>query len=401
MALVTMLVLVASAAVGVAAGLRRLGLRSDGIVAGLIVGVLAGPAILGRVAPTPWSHAVLGADDARTAVEQAISERQAYRMAATTARIPAETITAELATRDQAIDVLRGDANRAMATHARPWMIATAALAVLAFWLGWAAFRPVRRESIDIGIPAMVSVSCWAALLPAFATIVVFRLLGRSPTDPEVLTAAACLAVAGWPATGADARLLTRLQVDGLAASSAAFATILAAMIAVGALLAGGTGWGLVALPLAVFQFGPKPRTIRHRTRCRRLLTIIVLPIVTAFAVLRSEFLIDTPWIATIALLLVAGDGRGFGWLIGLRLGGVGAGEAAANGDASPGPSAGPAASWSTALIASGAAGPQLVFAAIALAIGAVSSGLGFGLVLGAAAIDLFGPMRRRMARMP
>jgi hypothetical protein len=397
MALVTMLVLVAAAAVGVAAGLRRLGLQSEGIVAGLLVGVLAGPAMLGRVAPTPWAHAVLGADDARAAVEQAVSERQAYRMAATTAGIPAETIDVELANRDQAIDVLRGDANRAMATHARPWMIATTALAVLAFWLGWAAFRPVRREPIDIGVPAMVSVSCWAALLPAFTTIVVFRLLGRSPTDPEVLTAAACLAVAGWPAAAADARLLARLRVHDLAAASAAFATILAAMIAIGARLAGGTGWGLVALPLAVFQFGPKPRTIRQRTRCRLLLTNIVLPIVTAFAVLRSEFLIETPWIATIALLLVAGDGRGFGWLIGLRLGGVGGGQPGTTEEPATRPSVG----WSTALIASGAAGAQLVFAAIALALGEVSSGLGFGLVLGAAAIDLFGPMRRRMARMP
>jgi hypothetical protein len=127
------------------------------------------------------------------------------------------------------------------------------------------------------------------------------------------------------------------------------------------------------------------------------LLTNIVLPIVTAFAVLRSEFLIETPWIATIALLLVAGDGRGFGWLIGLRLGGVGGGQPGTTEEPATRPSVG----WSTALIASGAAGAQLVFAAIALALGEVSSGLGFGLVLGAAAIDLFGPMRRRMARMP
>lgn len=389
-----MLAIVAAAAVGVAAGLRRLGLRSEGLIAGLIVGVLAGPGVLGRIAPAPWAHAVLGADDARAAFDQAVSERQAYRVAATAAQIPAESIDAELATRDQTIAALRTVADRAMFDHARPWRIVTTSLAVLGFWLGWAAFRPVRREPIDIGVPAMLSVSCWAALLPAFATVVVFRLLGRSPTDPEVLTAAACLAVAGWPAAGADARLLARLRVHGLAASSAAFATIIAAMIAVGARLAGGTGWALVALPLAVFQLGPKPRTIRTRTRCRLVLTVAVLPIVTAFAVLRSEPWLETPWIATIALLLIAGDGRGLGWLLGLGLGGVNA-TAGRTSDESPTP---PSVGWSTALIASGAAGAQVVFAAIAVALGGVSSGLGFGLVLGAAAIDLFGPVRRRMA---
>jgi hypothetical protein len=395
--LLVMLTIVAATAVAVAAGLRRLGLRSEGIVAGLIVGVLAGPAVLGRIAPDSWAHAVLGADDARTALEQAISERQAYRMAATTAQTPEDTMAADLATRDQAIDGLRRDADDAMAAYARPWRIATTALAALAFWLGWAAFRPVRRTGVDIGIPAMVAIGCWTALLPAFATIVVFRLLGRSSTDPEVLTAAACLAVAGWPPTGADARVIDRLRVRGLAASIAAFTTILAGIIALGARLAGGSMWALVALPLLVFRFGPGPRTIRSRTRCQRMLTVGVLPVLTAFAVLRSEPWLETPWIATIALLLVAGDGRGFGWLLGLALSGV----AASPEDTVETSPHQPSISWTTSLIASGAAGAQLVFAAMAIALGGVGSGLGFGLVLGAAAIDLFGPMRRRMARMP
>ena len=246
----------------------------------------------------------------------------------------------------------------------------------------------------------MLALACWVALLPAFATIVIFRLLGFAPNDPAVLTTAICLAVAGWPVVGEDARRLDRLGLRDFVTATSACATILAAIMALVVRFLGGPTWALVALPLVVFRFGPSPRTIRSRGRVRRLLRQVILPALTALAICRSEVLLETPWIATIGLLLVAGDGRAFGWLIGLRFAGLARpaeDPSTSDLDEETGPRR-PSAGWTTALTASGAAGSQLAFGAVAVAFGAIDTGLAFALVLAAAGIDLFSPARRRLA---
>lgn len=397
--LLLVLAIVAVVAILVSAAFRRLGLAGEGIVAGVLVGVLAGPTVTGRLAPDLWTTAVIGANDARSVLERAISERQAFAMAAGGAALDAETTADGLAERDSAIETLRIDAAAAITAHARPWSIATTTLAVVSFWLGWATTRRSRRDPLDAGPATVAALGCWVAFLPAFAAIVLFRVLGRGPTDPAVITVAACVAIAGWPPAGGDARRLERLGVRSLAMGSMIVASILAAMIALAARLLGGPGWALVALPLAVFSLGPAPRTILARGRGRRLLHGIALPVLAAWAVLRSEVLLETPWIATIGLLLIAGDGRAFGWLFGLRFCGLSRSTGEPDGtdaadDALPPPTPG----WTTALLASGAGGAQLAFAAIAVAAGAIDTGIGFALVLAAAGIDLFGPARRRLA---
>ena len=129
-----------------------------------------------------------------------------------------------------------------------------------------------------------------------------------------------------------------------------------------------------------------------------------MLPTLAALAACRSEVLLETPWLATIGLLLVAGDVRAFGWMIGLRFAGI-ARPTPDDGDepTSPEPPEAstdirPSVGWTTSLTASGAAGPQLCFAAIAVALGAIDTGLAFALVLAAAGIDVFSPARRRLA---
>ena len=51
--------------------LRRAGLASNGIVAGLLVGVMLGPTVLGRIAPDWWENTVIGATEARSVLDHA------------------------------------------------------------------------------------------------------------------------------------------------------------------------------------------------------------------------------------------------------------------------------------------------------------------------------------------
>ena len=88
------------------------------------------------------------------------------------------------------------------------------------------------------------------------------------------------------------------------------------------------------------------------------------------------------PWGLTLLLIVIAGDGRWLGWYLGLRLSGSDAGPP-----------------LRSSLAIADAAGPQLAVTAASMALGVIGPGLGFGLVVAAAAIELATPLRRRLAR--
>ena len=117
--------------------LRRAGLASDGIVAGLLVGVMLGPTVLGRLAPNWWENTVIGATEARSTLDHALSERQAYIMAAEAAGIDPKARADGLIDRDLRIEEAMLLLAEQTLVHARPWSILTIILAVAALWLGW------------------------------------------------------------------------------------------------------------------------------------------------------------------------------------------------------------------------------------------------------------------------
>ena len=382
--------------------LRRAGLASDGIVAGLLVGVMLGPTVLGRVAPAWWEDTVIGATEARSVLDHAVSERQAYTMAADAAGLAPEARAEGLADRDARIQESMLLVAEETLAHARPWSILTMVLAVTSLWLGWSTVRSIRpRESMLGSATTTFALSCWVVLLPAFLTILLLRFLGWSPLDPTTLLVAIAVSVSAWPPGGRDARELRRLGVRDLAGSTALIATILLIAPALAARYLGSPAWSVIALPLLVFGARgiPIPQSIRARHQGRRILVGVALPCLAALCVMRSEVLIQTPWIATIGLILIAGDGRAIAWMIGLKFSGLPPlPEESRDEELSPDqpPSAGVA--WRTALLSTGAAGPQLAFTAAAAALGGLDPGMAFALALGAAGIDLFGPSRRRLA---
>ena len=380
--------------------LRRAGLASDGIVAGLLVGVMLGPTVLGRLAPNWWENTVIGATEARSTLDHALSERQAYIMAAEAAGIDPKARADGLIDRDLRIEEAMLLLAEQTLVHARPWSILTIILAVAALWLGWRTVRPARpRHAIPRQAATSFALACWTVLLPGFLTVLLLRLLGWSPLEPSTLLAAIAVSASAWPPGGHDARELERLGVRGLASSTALIATVLLIAPALAARMSGSPAWSVVALPLVVLGANgiPIPRSIRGRHRVRRILFGLVLPALAALCVVRSEVIIQTPWIAAIGLIIIAGDGRAIAWMIGLKFCGLPSQPGATEDpDADEPPRAGVA--WRTALLTTGAGGPQLAFTASAAALGGLEPGLIFALALGAAGIDLFGPSRRRLA---
>ena len=382
--------------------LRRAGLASNGIVAGLLVGVMLGPTVLGRIAPDWWENTVIGATEARSVLDHALSERQAYTMAAEAAGLTPEAESEGLVDRDLRIEEAMLLVAEQTLGHARPWSIFTMIFAVAALWLGWSSVRPVRpRDAIPSQAMNTFALSCWVVLLPGFLTVLLLRILGWSPMEPTTLLVAIAVSVSAWPPGGRDARELRRLGVRGLASSTALIATVLLIAPALAARVLGSPAWSVIALPLLVFGANglPVPESILGRHRARRILVGIVLPTLAALCVLRSEVIIQTPWLATIGLIIIAGDGRAIAWMIGLKFSGLPSMPETDSDEAvaadSP-PRTGVA--WRTALLTTGAAGPQLAFTAAAAALGGLDPGMTFALAFGAAGIDLFGPSRRKLA---
>ena len=396
------LLVIIIASTGVAVVFRRLGLVSEGVIAGVLVGVLFGPTVLGRIAPDFWDETVMGAIEARQAVDDAVSERQAFVIASGAAELGPEAQATGLIERDSVIGALAMAAAAEMLQHARPWSVATMALAAAALWLGWATAPSPRRERFDrTNRGTTVALAFWVILLPAVLAIALFKIMGREPDDPAVVLATIAVSAAAWPVAGQDARELVRLEVWPLVINTNVIASLLIVGLGLIALVLGSPAWSVAMLPLLVFgALHARFRSVRGRGRGRWVLRAVVLPSLGALCVLRSEVLLETPWIITIGLMLVAGDGRALAWLVGLRFTGMPAAASdststsRSKSDDLPTPSVG----WSTSMLASGASGPQLAFTAAAVSLGGIGPGLAFGLALGAAGLDLFGPSRRRIA---
>ena len=410
--LVTFLIVVVLTSAATAHAFRRIGLRSEGIVAGLLIGVLLGPTVLGRLAPETWERTVVGPEavEARERLEAARSERQAFSTAIGAAGLPRETVVAGLQERDTAIAANEIEVAEATLRHARPWSIATMLLAVAALWLGWSGTRrpdPTEEAPARSGVFAL---ACWIVLLPGCLTLVLLRLTTGAAIDSSMVLVAIATAATAWPVAGPEARVLRRLHVSRLVTIAALLGTVLLIAPALAARSMGSPAWSVLALPLlclgaagpAVLGFGtarPKGRaSIRGRRRIRALLGGVVLPGLAALCVIRSEVLLQTPWIVAIGLILVAGDGRAIAWMLGLRFAGVpDAGEAST--EEQQAPTVYPQSiGWKAGLLASGAGGAQLAFTGAATALGGIGPGITVALVLAAAGVDLFGPVRRRMA---
>lgn len=370
------LLLTMVAAIGVARLLRGLGLPGARILGGLVVGVVLGPVVFGRIAPNDWIRIVMGGQMERARIHELERDHAAWRFAAATVPLPPEEIAAESDRHRADLEPLEARLQAAETAHARPWAVLSILLAAGAAACGRASRRPPGpRPDRDEAAAA----GAWAALFPALATWTVFALAGRNAFGAEAMFTAAAVGIAGWSIESRDRRLAG--EAASLLDRASSTAIWIACGIAAIAAWKHGGGWGVVgicALPMCL----PLVRQPGFRRGFRRLRDEVLLPSLAAVCVLRSEFLLEVPWGLALILIVIAGDGRWFGWYAGLRLS-----------------SASGTSPLRASLSITDVAGPQLAVAAAATALGVIGPGIGFALAIGAAVIDLTSPLRRHIAR--
>ncbi|MHC4247074.1 MAG: hypothetical protein ACYSUU_09760, partial [Planctomycetota bacterium] len=171
------LLLTMVAAIGVARLLRGLGLPGARIIGGLVVGIILGPVVLGRIAPDDWIRIVMGGQMERARIHEVERDHAAWRFAAATVPLSPEEFDEEAVRHRAELEPLQARLQAVETTHARPWAILSVLLAAGAAASGRASRRPLeptpdREDSVAAG--------SWAALFPALATWAVFALTGRN-----------------------------------------------------------------------------------------------------------------------------------------------------------------------------------------------------------------------------
>ena len=417
MPLLGSLIFVAVAAMATALLFRRLGLPGARLVGGLVVGIALGPTVLGRVAPERWTEIMMGGTEWRTAVHDTEREHAAWRFAAAAVPLSIEEIELEAERHRREILPMRQALREAENQHARPWVMVTVLTAIGAAASGGLTGRPRRPASVlgedhplhRADLTDDAAVGAWAAMVPILATILVFTFLGYGGWDATTLLAAAAVGIGAWTLDPLDRQFAGGRAARRQIRRAGTVATLVAASLIVAAAWRGQAGWGIVGVVLLPIVLSGTRFARRWPTR--QIRDFILLPSLAAFTVIRSEFLIETPWLLTIFLIAIAGDGRWLGWFFGLIFSGHDHGhghalEAAEAADtASPTPWHETAAasvfqcSLRRSLAALDTAGPQLVVAGTAVALGLIEPGIAMALAISATTLDLTAPFRRRFAQ--
>lgn len=409
------LALLVVAAWAAAAALRKAGVAGSAVVGGLAIGILLGPAILGRASPHFFEDAFIGARPEREAWRAIERERTAWELASARAAAMAPMAAIDRATAPPDVRAVDGAARDAACAEAeRAWRdaarrarqpLTAAAFLLAAATLATAgAVRGIRsgvRSTSDAQPPRApaISIGLWAAGLPAAIALAVLFGQGRSLVDASALCLVAAVAVGPWRMEEVDRNAADAAELGGAAllraagrASTAAAAIALAvaaslawregaaiggvvAPVAMAAMAAMAASSGMVRLPRATLRRDATTPDIDDR------IEPLLIPPLTALAVLPTELFLDARWMVMLVLALSAGDGRWLGACIGALLSGRRAPSAAAR------------------LVLPTAACSQTTVACCAIGLHAqlLPADLGLGLLAGAALAAATPSLRRRV----
>lgn len=331
---------VALVAVGVAGLMHRAGLPGAPLVAGLLVGVLAGPDVLGRAAPETFERSFRGGGEARERLERLERIETLGRAAAGEVEVEIEVFEIPSEDLSDTKAALRSEIERTESTRRRVPVAAVLACAVLLLatsirdGLGaWRRCGARRSEALLLG--------AWVAVLPAglgmalLHSTVVDAAAATSVDDwAMLLLIASAFAIGPWRLGGADADRASAsepggadlVRASGLVATAMAFsaaaasawlsesmlpALVLGSAVVLGAIL-GVVGNGSLrpaAAPGAV-ETSADPSTSRWRSP-----SWLVAPMV-AIAMLDIAPLRDFAWWPVLVAVILTADGRYLGAVI-------------------------------------------------------------------------------------
>jgi hypothetical protein len=357
-------------------GVRRIGLRGGAILAGLSVGVLLGPGVLGRIAPDAYHRFFDGSRSAAEALAADVAERNAFVAAATASGAGEASVRdglAELAAKGAAAES-RWNAERAAARFPGT-LLASLCLAVVLLSAGRGSAVRRRGGEPDAHLRGEAALLAgWMVVVPAILTVPALLLWQVPLGSPTGLTLLAVMACGAW-AISRPERAIARTaspRAAEIVESAGRIASLLAGVvIAVTALPT--APWLAAAVLLLPLGWVVRPPLV---AACER----VALPTLVALLAVRIEPFRDGALWPMLVLYLIAEDGR---WL------------AAAVGHAASG-RYGPFAAMRLAIVGL-ASGPLMVaFAAIVSLAGQLDPTYALAVLVAAAATDgLTGPRQR------
>ncbi len=291
------------------------------LVAGLLVGALLGPTILGRDGmfgasfSTWYEDTIIGGRAERETLEQARSGLGGLEFAAR--RTAAAPPRDEVDRLQRAVDLAAADHRAARMAHDRGFLPMICGLAAAILVLAGPLGRPRDPNAPPAGFMAPLSIGLWSAALPGALAYVWLRGVGADGRAAWLGAAAA--AIGPWVLPAPDEQTSDEAEQGG-----AHLLELAGRVASVVAIIAAGVGFGFdhvgewaVLLLLPIGWLLPRGRCPSGRT----LAESVLIPGLTAAAMLRIDAIAHL-WLGTsIVLILLTADGRWIAAALGAILG--------------------------------------------------------------------------------
>lgn len=370
-------------------GFRRSGVPGGAVLAGVAASFFLGPTMLGRMSPAWFEQVVIGGQEERRNLDILRGENAARDLARRELGIEmqgdgtADPAPAEERDRIAREELEAVEAWRQAQAHDRR-ILHVAALAVTGLFLVVAGLtRPVPsgpRPHIVQGL----SVGVWSAMFPGLLMLIALRLMGVDLWSAVAAGAAMATGAVSIARTDLDAadnaevgggRLL--VMGSGIATALAAAALVVCAVV-IPSVDGAASAITLLAC-LVAGRFLPRLEWAGFNS----VRDAALVPAMTALLAVRIEFLEHWSLWMIMAAIVLSGDGRWFGGVLGAMLSG--------------------ARRWlrtmRLALGVMSAGTAQIAFAAFVLYGGLVEEPVAYALLAGAIVMDMTTNARRGMAR--
>ena len=282
------------------------------VVGGVCAGIVLGPTIFGRVLPSEFEQMYVGG----RALQRQIESLRVYQQT-----LPPDLVDDDSAIAEQ-LATLEAEHAVARWEHQQPMRIV--ALLVTGLVLLGAAAGPRGSSETRPQLVQTLTIGGWCALLPGGIVFVVLHLLLKFDLWVAMLAAAA-LAIGPWQHTKGDIEAADDAEIGGarLIHASGVVASLLALAATVfAAHQIAGTRGLLLTLPM----YGLIVSWVIRRINARwfdMMLHFVLLPMLGACAASKLELFVHFVIWPVLLFVLLSGDGRWLGALLGaLLLGG-------------------------------------------------------------------------------